>query len=119
MAEKENLVSAKNAPSRARKIVQTGDVIYSTVRPYLHNICVVDRDFSKTPIASTAFCVMETNKSVLLNKFLFYWLLTPEFDKYSNGDSSKGALYPAIGEKDLLLGAIPIPPIDVYTLSTL
>lgn len=112
LAEKENLVSAKNAPSRARKIVQTGDVIYSTVRPYLHNICVVDREFSKTPIASTAFCVMETNKSVLLNKFLFYWLLTPEFDKYSNGDSSKGALYPAIGEKDLLLGAIPIPPIE-------
>lgn len=111
LAAKENHVSAKDAPSRARKIVQMGDVLYSTVRPYLHNICIVDREFSRMPIASTAFCVMETIKPVLSNKYLFYWLLSAEFDKYSNGDSSKGALYPAIGEKDLLRGVIPIPSI--------
>ena len=116
LAEKENLVNAKNAPSRARKIVQFGDVLYSTVRPYLHNICVIDKNFSRTPIASTAFCVMQANESVLLNKYLFYWLLTPEFDKYSNGDPSKGALYPAIGEKDLLHGVIPLPSVDEQRL---
>lgn len=111
LAAKENHVSAKDAPSRARKKVQMGDVLYSTVRPYLHNICIVDREFSRIPIASTAFCVMETIEPVLSNKYLFYWLLSTEFDKYSNGDSSKGALYPAIGEKDLLRGVIPIPSI--------
>ena len=116
LAEKENLVNAKDAPSRARKIVQFGDVLYSTVRPYLHNICVIDKNFSRTPIASTAFCVMQANESVLLNKYLFYWLLTPEFDKYSNGDPSKGALYPAIGEKDLLRGVIPLPSVDEQRL---
>lgn len=116
LAEKENLVNAKDAPSRARKIVQFGDVLYSTVRPYLHNICVIDKYFSRTPIASTAFCVMQANESVLLNKYLFYWLLTPEFDKYSNGDPSKGALYPAIGEKDLLSGVIPLPSVDEQRL---
>ena len=116
LAEKENLVNAKDAPSRARKIVQLGDVLYSTVRPYLHNICIIDKDYSRTPIASTAFCVMQANESVLLNKYLFYWLLTPEFDKYSNGDPSKGALYPAIGEKDLLRGVIPLPSVDEQRL---
>ena len=116
LAEKENLVNAKDAPSRARKIVQFGDVLYSTVRPYLHNICVIDKNFSRTPIASTAFCVMQANESVLLNKYLFYWLLTSEFDKYSNGDPSKGALYPAIGEKDLLRGVIPLPSVDEQRL---
>ena len=116
LAEKENLVNAKDAPSRARKIVQFGDVLYSTVRPYLHNICVIDKNFSRTPIASTAFCVMQANESVLLNEYLFYWLLTPEFDKYSNGDPSKGALYPAIGEKDLLRGVIPLPSVDEQRL---
>ena len=116
LATEENLVRAKDAPSRARKIVQVGDVLYSTVRPYLHNICIVDREFSRMPIASTAFCVMQPNIRVLLNKFLFYWLLTPEFDKYSNGDPSKGALYPAIGEKDLLRGVIPIPSIEEQSL---
>lgn len=109
LAAKENHIAAKDAPSRARKKVYIGDVLYSTVRPYLHNICIIDKEFSKTPIASTAFCVMKTKGPVLSNKFLFYWLLTTEFDKYSNGDPSKGTLYPAIGEKDLLHGVIPVP----------
>lgn len=108
----ENIVEAKDAPSRAKKVVEAGDVIYSTVRPYLHNICIIDKDFSYTPIASTAFCVMHANEEALDNKFLFYWLLTKEFDKYSNGDPSKGALYPAIGEKDLLKGVIPLPAVS-------
>lgn len=112
LAAKENHVTAKDAPSRARKIIKNEDVLYSTVRPYLHNICIVDKEFSKTPIASTAFCVMHARKEVLLHKFLFYWLLTSEFDKYSNGDPSKGALYPAIGEKDLLNGVIPVPSLE-------
>ena len=116
LSETENIVSSKDAPSRARKVVQDGDVLYSTVRPYLHNICVVDRQFSRMPIASTAFCVMQPDNTVLLNKFLFYWLLTPEFDKFSNGDPSKGTLYPAIGEKDLLHGVIPIPSLAEQAL---
>lgn len=112
LSSSENIVEAKDAPSRAKKVVEAGDVIYSTVRPYLHNICIIDKDFSYTPIASTAFCVMHANEEVLDNKFLFYWLLTKEFDKYSNGDPSKGALYPAIGEKDLLKGVIPLPAVS-------
>lgn len=111
LSSTENIVEAKDAPSRAKKVVEKGDVIYSTVRPYLHNICIIDKDFSYMPIASTAFCVMQANETVLYNRYLFYWLLTKEFDKYSNGDPSKGALYPAIGEKDLLRGTIPLPSI--------
>lgn len=116
LAASENLVTAKDAPSRARKVVHLGDVLYSTVRPYLHNICIIDREFSRTPIASTAFCVMQVKDSVLLNKYLFYWLLTAEFDRYANGDPSKGALYPAIGEKDLLHGVIPLPSIEEQSM---
>lgn len=112
----ENIVEAEKAPSRAKKIVEYGDVIYSTVRPYLHNICIIDKEFMYRPIASTAFCVMHAKEEVLYNKYLFYWLLTTEFDKYSNGDPSKGALYPAIGEKDLLKGGIPLPGIDEQKL---
>ena len=112
LAKEENIILANDAPSRARKIVEYGDVLYSTVRTYIHNICIIDKMFSKEPIASTAFCVMSVKPEVIINKFLFYWLLTPEFDKYANGDPSKGTLYPAIGEKDLLAGVIPIPPLE-------
>ena len=50
LSHTENIVEAENAPSRARKIVECGDVLYSTVRPYLHNICIVDKSFSCLPI---------------------------------------------------------------------
>jgi type I restriction enzyme S subunit len=46
------------APSRARKLVARGTVIYSTVRPYLQNIAIIDRDFDHEPIVSTAFGIL-------------------------------------------------------------
>ena len=49
-------LSAKAAPSRARKIVKEGSVIYSTVRPYLLNTAIIENTISPEPIASTAFC---------------------------------------------------------------
>jgi type I restriction enzyme, S subunit len=52
------IISASEAPSRARKLVQKDDVIYSCVRPYLLNIAVVDTEIEPAPIASTAFAVM-------------------------------------------------------------
>jgi type I restriction enzyme, S subunit len=39
-------LTADEAPSRARKIIKEGTVIYSTVRPYLQNICVIDQEYS-------------------------------------------------------------------------
>ena len=35
------VVEAKDASSRAKKIVQKGDVIFATIRPYLKNICIL------------------------------------------------------------------------------
>ena len=68
--EKENFIQPQNAPSRARKIVKKGDIIYSTVRPYLHNMCIIDKDFEKEPIASTGFAVLACY-SQINNKYLF------------------------------------------------
>src|SRR3546814_12130080 len=46
------LLQPEDAPSRARKRTARGTVIYSTVRPYLKNIAVVDREFAFEAIAS-------------------------------------------------------------------
>ena len=35
-------IAPDKAPSRARKLVDMGDILYSTVRPYLHNMCIID-----------------------------------------------------------------------------
>ena len=112
LGDKENIIQAENAPSRARKIVDIGDIIYSTVRPYLHNMCIIDKQFSMQPIASTGFAVM-TCYNGLLNKYLFYYLLSPNFDNYANDtENSKGVAYPAINDDRLYKAFIPIPPLD-------
>lgn len=106
----ENIISADKAPSRARKIIKLGDILYSTVRPYLHNMCIVDKDFSCEPIASTGFAVLSCEKG-LFNQFLFYYMLSPVFDLYANStENSKGVAYPAINDDRLYKALIPIPP---------
>lgn len=106
------VVEAKDASSRAKKIVKYGDVIFATIRPYLKNICIIDRDFPYEPIVSTAFAVMHCSEG-LLNKYLYYYLLSPTFMSFANArDKAKGVAYPAIGEKDFFNGIIALPPIE-------
>jgi len=106
----DNVVEANKAPSRARKLVQLGDILYSTVRPYLHNLCIIDRDFSHKPIASTGFAAMTCFEG-MYNKYLFYYLLSPSFDNYANDtENAKGVAYPAINDDRLYRAVILIPP---------
>ena len=106
------VVEAKDASSRAKKIVKYGDVIFATIRPYLKNICIIDREFPYEPIVSTAFAVMHCPEG-LLNKYLYYYLLSPTFMSFANArDKAKGVAYPAIGEKDFFNGIIALPPIE-------
>ena len=86
-----------------------GDILYSTVRPYLHNICIVDNEFMHEPIASTGFAVLAPY-NFLLNKYLFYYLLSPRFDAYVNlSENSKGVAYPAISDEKLSQALICFP----------
>jgi len=105
-----NVLTPENAPSRARKIVKQGDGLYSTVRPYLHNACVIDKKIEPPPIASTGFLVIapihKTSVSYVLN-----WLVSPVCDKLINDVSnSRGVAYPAIPESKLKRIPIPLPP---------
>ena len=110
LSNEENIITADKAPSRARKIVMAGDILYSTVRPYLHNMCIIDRSFSHTPVASTGFAVL-TCHTGFLNEFLFYYLMSPDFDTYANDtDNAKGVAYPAINDSKLYKALVPIPP---------
>ena len=112
LSDEENIIIPEKAPSRARKIVKCGDILYSTVRPYLHNMCIINRDFSHTPIASTGFAVMCCPNNYY-NEFLFYYLMSPYFDSYANDtDNAKGVAYPAINDQKLYNALIPVPPLN-------
>ncbi len=108
----EKILSAGNAPSRARKIILYGDILYSTVRPYLHNMCIVNKNFSCEPIASTGFAVLSCHAD-FYNKYLFYFMMSPVFDAYANDtENSKGVAYPAINDERLYKALIPVPPVS-------
>ncbi len=105
-----NIVTPEEAPSRARKIVEKGCVIYSTVRPYLLNIACVDREFKNEAIASTAFSILNPILGCSPS-YLYYLLRSPYFVEYVE-TFSKGVAYPAINDKNLLSAPIPIPPLE-------
>ena len=104
-----SVLSASEAPSRARKIVKRGTVIYSTVRPYLKNICVIEEDYLPEPIASTAFAVLHPLQGTP-RKFFALYFRSPEFVKYVEAVQT-GIAYPAINDKQFYGGLVPIPPL--------
>ena len=110
LSSEEQILTAEKAPSRARKPVEIGDVLYSTVRPYLHNACIIDKEFSYQPIASTGFAAL-VHPNGYSERFLLNYLISPTFDEYANSsENSKGVAYPAINDDRLYKALIPVPP---------
>lgn len=102
------VLAAEDAPSRARKLVTPNSVIYSTVRPYLRNIAVIDRKFSPPAIVSTAFAVLQP-KPFLDSRYLFHWLRSQPFQEQVEA-RMKGVAYPAISDSEFWQCPIPLPP---------
>ena len=98
-----------NAPSRARKEVKMGDVIFATVRPTLKRIAIVT-EFFNNELCSTAFCVLRTKKEMLSSRYLYYCLQRENFVE-ELGKLQRGASYPAVTDNDVKKQKIPIPEI--------
>ena len=102
--------SAADAPSRARKIVKTGDTIFATVRPTLRRIAQIPPSLDGE-IVSTAFCVLRPNPSMIHPDFLFFAMqLEDVTDRIA--EIQTGASYPAVRDTDVLNQAIPLPPLS-------
>ena len=99
-----------NAPSRARKEIREGDILVSTVRPNLNAVAVVPQHLDGQ-IASTGFCVLRPNKSVIVGKYLFYFTTTPNFVDIISG-KVRGAHYPAVSDSDIKKIELPLPPVS-------
>ena len=103
------VVLVNEAPSRARKIVLKGDVVYSCVRPYLLNVAVVEDAFNPPPIASTAFAILDGHGFVLPR---FQWIvLRSPFMVACVKEAMRGQAYPAINDTDFARLPFPLPPL--------
>jgi len=105
-----NTILGKDAPSRARKVVQSGDVLVSTVRPNLNAVAIVPPKLDGH-IASTGFCVLRPNSKILDNHYLYYRTLTSEFIEYLTA-RMRGANYPAVTDGVVKDALIPLPPLS-------
>ena len=103
------ILEPSEAPSRARKIVQKETVIYSTVRPYLLNVAIVDKEFEPEPIVSTAFAILNPYKNIY-NKYLYYFLRSKIMIDYVESKMI-GMAYPAINDTQFLKAPFPLPPL--------
>lgn len=105
----------EKAPSRARRIVRTGDTLVSTVRTYLKAIAYVGNQYNNY-IASTGFAVIRSiNPDKIHPKYLGYCFQ----DKRLLGDivsNSIGVSYPAINASALVRLTVYQPPYSEQTL---
>jgi type I restriction enzyme, S subunit len=102
-------IIAREAPSRARQLIQKGDVLVSTVRPNLNGVAMVDFGLDGAT-ASTGFCVLRSDIKKLDGSYLFHWVKSPDFMS-DMVRKATGASYPAVSDRIVLESKIPLPPI--------
>ncbi len=102
-------IEAIKAPSRASRGVDTGDVLFSLVRPYLENIALIKEEHSDC-IASTGFYVCKPNRAIY-PEYLFY-LMTSKYVIKGLNEFMKGDNSPSISGDDVSKWLYPIPPIE-------
>lgn len=103
-------IACAEAPSRARQLVRTGDVLVSTVRPNLNGVARVPNDLNGAT-ASTGFCVLRPDPEKLSGSYLFHWVKSAAFvDDMVN--KATGASYPAVSDRIIFESLFPLPPLE-------
>ncbi|WP_276207140.1 restriction endonuclease subunit S [Polynucleobacter aenigmaticus] len=98
----------KDAPSRAKRIVSSGDTIVSTVRTYLKAITRIED--ATNVIVSTGFTVLTPKKNVL-SSFCSNWVISETLINRINA-ISKGVSYPATNATEIGDLYIVLPPLS-------
>ena len=104
-------INAENAPSRAKKIVKTNDIIFGTTRPTLKRVAKIDAEYNEQ-ICSTGFVILRANSLEIYPEWIFYFLQTSSFIEKMR-KIQKGASYPAVTEREVKNELIPIPPLFI------
>lgn len=99
------VIKTSNAPSRASRYTQEGDVIFSMVRPYLRNIAKISINDC---IASTGFYVCRP--LYMLHSEYCYYLMISDYVVCGLNQFMKGDNSPSINKGDIDNWLFPLPP---------
>ena len=98
-------------PSRAKRIVKKGDILYSSVRPNLKGYVYISDDI-QNGIASTGFADIRVKEpNTILSKYLYY-IMTSDYISDDLISKAKGAQYPAVSFDDFETIKIPVPSFE-------
>jgi type I restriction enzyme S subunit len=101
-------LAADEAPSRAKKVVRQGDVIFATTRPNLKNIALVPGELDNE-ICSTGFCVLRPLQAIVTSGWLFAVCRSDVVVTQVVKHDEKNA-YPSVSDEEVLDCMIPVPP---------
>ena len=99
------------APSRAKRLVEQNDIIYSTVRPIQRHFGFIENPLSNL-VVSTGFTTITCEKDKLIPKFLYYLLSSDDTVEYLDilAEASTSA-YPSLRPSDIENLDINLPPL--------
>ena len=105
------VVNKDKIPSRAKRKVKKGDIVYSLVRPIQKHFGVLKVD-TENLLVSTGFATIRAKPGEADTDFIFWFLTQPTVISYLQavGENSTSA-YPAIKPSDLESLEINLPPL--------
>lgn len=95
-----------DAPSRARRVVKHGDIIWSTVRPNRKSYSLILNPLPNL-VVSTGFAVVTAIKTPYT--YLYHALTTDDFVVYLTNNAT-GSAYPAVNPGDFKNADVLLPP---------
>lgn len=103
-------------PSRANRLIQKNDILYSSVRPNLKHYYFYTDEYSHC-VASTGFIILRKKEKAEINeKFVYYYLSTNTLCKhFSNIAELSQTTFPSISAKDI--AKIDIPNLSIFQQS--
>lgn len=101
-------LQGSEAPSRARQVVRTGDILYSMTRPNLRTIAIVSEEHDRA-ICSTGFAVLRP-KYPEDAAFIFEIVRSGYFTEAMSRLAEGKSLYPAVDEGQVRQFRVMQPP---------
>ncbi len=100
----------ESLPSRARRKVKKGDIVYSTVRPNQKHYGIISNP-PKNMLVSTGFAVLRGIEGICDTKFLYFFLTQRKVVEYLQAIAEHNtSAYPSIRPSDIGSLEIGLPP---------
>lgn len=94
-------INKDKIPSRAKRLVKSNTIVYSSVRPRLCHFGIL-KDLPENPVVSTGFITIDAKEDIIDPYYLYYILTSKENTEYlSNIADTSVSSYPSINPSDI------------------